>query len=39
MRPLQGAGVTGTAMSMALLDPVPSQPESAVRVPRRMDWF
>ncbi len=31
--------MTGTAMSMALVDPVPSQPEPAVRVPRRRDWF
>lgn len=39
MGSLQGAGVTGTEMSMALVDLVPSQPESAVRVPRRKDWF
>ena len=39
MGSLQGAGVTGTEMSMALVDLAPSQPESAVRVPRRKDWF
>lgn len=31
--------MTGMAMSMALLVLDPSQPESAVRVPRRTDWF